>query len=156
MNKKIFLLGVILLIAGRLFAIEESKLITVSADGTEIVYALSDVQKIIFENNTMTVNMKSGANATGITCISILLLDVVGIENPKVASPVFIFPNPVKTNLTVTGAEKGVKINLFDLNGKLLQSAIAQDSSTDINVSSLPPGLYLLQVGERVLKFIKQ
>ena len=155
MNKKNFLLAVVLLITGQLFAQQESQLITLSADGTKTVYALSKVQKIVFENNTMTVNMKSGSDATGITCIS-FLLDPVGIESPKVVSSVFVFPNPVTTNLTVAGANKGVKINLFDMTGKLLQSTFAQENSTDINVSSLSGGLYLLQVGEQVVKFIKQ
>jgi len=156
MSKKIFLLAVVLLITGRLFSEEESQLITLRTDGTETAYALLDVQKIVFENNAMTVNMKSGSDATEITCIRFLLNDNVGIENPKLAPSVFVFPNPVQTNLTVAGANKGVKINLFDLNGKLLRSAPAQENSTEINVSSLPKGLYLLQVGEQVIKFIKQ
>ena len=155
MNKKIFLLGFVLLIAGRLFAEPEMQLVTVSADGSETMYALADVQKIVFEDNAMTVNMKDGLEATGITCISFLLLDV-GIKNPPFASSVFVFPNPVTTKLTVAGADKSAKINLFDLSGKLLQSVLAQDNSTDINVSSLPQGIYLLQVGEQIIKFIKQ
>jgi hypothetical protein len=156
MNKKSFLLIVALLIAGQLFAVQESRLITLSADGTETAYTLSEVQKIVFENNTMTVNMKSDSDATGITCVSFLLVVPVGIENPKLASSVFVFPNPVQTNLKVAGVEKNVKINLINLNGTLLQSIIAQDDSTDINVSSLPQGVYLLQVGDQVVKFIKQ
>ena len=156
MNKKKFLLSLVLLMAGRLFAAEESQLITLSADGTETAYALSDVQKIVFENNTMTVDMKSGSDATDITCIRFLLSDQSGIENQQPAVSIFIFPNPVKTNLTVTGTDKNVKINLIDLSGKLLQSILTRDNSTDINVSSLPEGLYLLQVGEQVIKFIKQ
>ena len=156
MNKKIFLLGFVLLMAGRLFATDESQLITVKADGTETTYALPDVQKIVFENNTMTVNMKSGADATEVTCIRFLLSEQLGIKNQKPATPIFVFPNPVKTNLTVAGVNKNVKINLIDLSGKLLQSILAQDNSTDIDVSSLSSGLYLLQVGGQTIKFVKQ
>ena len=156
MNKKIFLLSLVLLVAGRLFATGELHLITVSADGTETPYALPNVQKIVFENDSMTVKMKSGTDATGITCIRFLLMDDVGIKNLKPESKVFIFPNPVKTYLKVAGVDKNAKINLLDLNGKLLQSVSAQDNSTDIDVSALPSGLYLLQIGEQVIKFIKQ
>jgi len=156
MNKKLFLLAIVLLFVGQLFAEQESKLITLKADGTETVYALADVQKIVFENNTMTVNMKSGSDAKGITSVSFLLSDGSGIEKPQLFSSVFVFPNPVKTNLTVSGADKGIKINLFDLNGKLLQSVIAKDNSTEVNVLSLPSGIYLLRVGEQTVKFIKQ
>ena len=156
MNKKIFLLGVVLLIAGQLFADAELRLITVSADGQETSYALSNVQKIVFEDNTMTVNMKSGSDATGITCIRFMNSDDVKIDNPELPSRVLVFPNPVTTNITVAGVDKDEKINLFDLSGKLLQSIPAQDHSTDINVSALQQGIYLLQVGEQVVKFIKQ
>jgi len=156
MNKKKFLLSLVLLVAEQLFAVGELRLITVSADGTETTYALPNVQKIVFENDSMTVKMKSGPDATGITCIKFLLSDNSRIENLKQASKIFIFPNPVKTNLKVAGTEKDVKINLIDLNGKLLQSVSAQDNSTDIDVSALSPGLYLLQIGEKSIKFIKQ
>ena len=156
MNKKKFLLAVVLLVAGKLFAEPESQLITLSADGTETIYVLSEVQKIVLENNTMTVNLKSGSDAADITCVRFFLSDQSGIENPKLGLSVFVFPNPVQTNLTVSGTDKNVKINLYDLSGKLLQSISAQDNSTDISVSSLSSGLYLLQVGKQVIKFIKQ
>jgi hypothetical protein len=35
-------------------------LITVGADGTETTFAGLSVQKIVFDNSAMTVNMKSG------------------------------------------------------------------------------------------------
>ena len=155
MKKLKFLLGIVLLISGQLFAQDESKLITVGADGNETEYALSDVQRIIFEDDAMTVLMKSGSDESGVTRVSFLLVDS-GIKNPVTKSPVQVFPNPVATYLTVTGIDKDMKINLFDLSGKLLQSVTAQDISADINVSSLQQGIYLLQVGNQVIKFVKQ
>ena len=154
MNKKIFLLGLILLIAGQFASAQEWKLITVTADGTETTYALPNVQNIVFKDNTMTVNLKSGDSAAGITCIR--FDQPQGIKTLQSESSVFVFPNPVQTNLTVAGVAKDVKINLLNLNGTLLQSIPAQDNSTNINVSSLPAGLYLLQIGNQIIKFIKQ
>ena len=154
MNKKIFLLGLILLIAGQFASAQEWKLITVTADGTETTYALPNVQNIVFKDNTMTVNLKSGDSVSKITCIR--FDQPQGIKTLQSESSVFVFPNPVQTNLTVAGVAKDVKINLLNLNGTLLQSIPAQDNSTNINVSSLPAGLYLLQIGDQVIKFIKQ
>jgi len=156
MIKKIFLFALFLSLTGKLFADAESKLITVSADGTETTYALADVQRIVFADNSMTVIMKSGEDKAAITCIRFLLSDNVGTENPELPSKVFVFPNPVTTTLTVSGTNSDVKINLFDLSGKLLKSVPAQDNSTDVNVTSLQRGVYLLQVGKQVLKFVKQ
>jgi hypothetical protein len=326
MNKKIFLFWVVLLITGQLFAAQESKLITLTADGSETAYALTNVQKIVFEDNTMTVNMKSGDDVTGVTRISFLLegldysnlkinevsgvgdtdcdkfyelinmgdVDIplegckiyynangtvgesfppiderltwtgnasqtakagklfsligrnggncsdpptpnsfalgitperiliitlkdpagniidrcvraedtgqyavgrdfsfsrvpdgtgpfyftyptpdqlngndakglllvpqngLGIKYPKAESTIFVFPNPVQTYLTVSGVDKDVKINLLDMNGMILKSIPAQDKTTDIDVSALQQGTYLLQMGNQVVKFIKQ
>ena len=159
MNKKVFLLGLVLLIAGQFVAAQDGSpskfgLITLTADGTETAYALPDVQKIVFEANTMTVNMKSGDRAKEVICIR--FEQSMGIKTLQSESSIFVFPNPVQTNLTVAGVNKDIKINLLDLKGTLLQSIPAQDNSTNVNVSSLPSGLYLLQIGEQVIKFIKQ
>ena len=320
MIKKSSLLGLALLMAGQLLVAQSSQMITVSADGKEATYVLSNVQKIVFENNTMTVNMKSGNDVTNIKRISFTqnfsgidysklrlnevsgvgndpdkfyelinigteaiplegceiyynangsnggsfppngnqgltwtgcaeqvigageLLSLIGRNNPcsfttgltaariltimlkdpdgnvidecirakdtgdyeigylsfsripdgtgpfyftvptpdkmngtdatglllvpqpegtgikniKVESSIFIFPNPVKEKLTVNGVKKDATINVYDLAGGLLQSIPAQENSTEINVSSLQQGIYLLRVGEQTIKFVKQ
>jgi len=156
MKKSNFLLALVLLTAGQLFATDNYQLITLKADGKKATYALSKVQKIVFEKNSMTVKMKSDSAATNITSIRFALSDNVGIENPNGTPSVYIFPNPVKNNLKVSGTDKNAKINLIDMKGKLLQSVIARENSTDIDVSSLSPGLYLLKIGKQVIKFIKE
>jgi hypothetical protein len=153
MMKKMNLLGVVLLIAGQLFA-QQLQLVTVSADGSQTVYALSDMRKIVFKNNTMTVNMKSEADVTGI--VSVRFNAATDIETIPSKPSVFVDPNPVKTQLTVAGVEKNVRINLFHLNGALLQNILTQDNPAVIDVSSLQPGIYLLQIGDRTVKFVKQ
>jgi len=70
MIKKCLLLVLVLLTAGQLLVAQSFKMITLSADGEETSYVLSDVQKIVFDNNTMTVKMKTGEDATNITSIS--------------------------------------------------------------------------------------
>ena len=156
MNTKGYLLGIFLLITGQFLAAQESKLTTLSSDGTETIYALPDVHKIVFENNTMTVNLKSGSDVTDILCVRFLTSETTWVENLKSESSVFVFPNPVKTHLTVTGVSENVRINLFNLNGILLQSILTEKNPTNIDVSSLQQGLYLLQVGEQIIKFVKQ
>ena len=153
--KKIFFLSLVLLLAGRIFAAESLHLITLTADGTEASYVLTDVRKIVFDNNTMTVNLKVGAEATNVTCIKFSSMGT-GLENLKTESSIFVFPNPVKTYLTITGVDKHAKINLMDLTGTLLQSISAQENATNIDVSTLQQGVYLLQTGEKIVKFIKQ
>jgi len=156
MIKKIFLFGFALLAAGQLLVAQSFKMITVSADGVELTYAVSDVQKIVFDqgNSAMTVELKAGSDVTNIKSIS--FSEITGIENQKVESSIFVFPNPVKETLTVNGVKKGAIINLYGLTGGLLQTVPAQENSTNINVAFLKQGVYLLRVGEKTIKFIKQ
>jgi len=155
MSKKIFLLAVALLMTVRLIIAQEPYLISLSADGIETSYSLSSVQKIVFENSTMTVNMKSGNDITDIMRVRFSMFPV-RIENQKFESSIFVFPNPVKTNLSIVGCDNNVRINLFDMNGKLLRSIFSHEKSTDIDVSSLQQGIYILQVGDQIIKIVKQ
>ncbi len=165
MNKKIFLLWVVLLITGQLFAAQVPCLITVSADGAETAYALTDVQKIIFAPSVATANppivgmaviKKTGELVSDVTRISFDTREPTGIADTKAESSVFIFPNPVKTTLTIRNVDANLKVDMYSVAGSLVQSSFTQEGSTDIDVSSLQQGTYLLRVGEQTLKFVKQ
>jgi len=320
MIKKSFLLGLVLLTAGQLLVAQSFQVITLSADGEETTYALSNVQKIVFDNNTMTVKMKDGDSATnilrigfardisgidysklklnevngvggdsdkfyelinigdsdiplegcqiiynaapnntgdpfppnreqltwtgtpgqmaqagklfsligrdtpgsfttGLTATRILIITLkdpdgntidkcirakdtgeyaiddqsfsrvpdgtgpfyfttptpnalngedatglvllpqpegTGIQSLKPQSVDFVFPNPVKESFTINGLKKGALISIFDLAGRLLQTVASQENATVVNVSSLQQGTYLLRVGDRAVKFVKQ
>jgi len=84
------------------------------------------------------------------------LSDATGFKTPQVNGTVSVFPNPALTDITVSGTVSGAKIKLFSVGGALLQTIPAQESSTNIDVSSLPKGLYLLQTGGQTLKVIKK
>ena len=47
------------------------------------------------------------------------------------------------------------KVYIFDINGRLLQTANLQDGNATLNVSSLPQGEYLLLLNTQTVKFIK-
>jgi len=156
MIKKSFLLGLVLLAAGQLLFAQSFKMITLSSDGGKATYLVSDVQKIVFDqgNSTMTINMKAGSDVTNITSVS--FEEVTGIETLKPESTISVFPNPVQETLTVKGVKKDAKITLYDMSGGLLQTVTSQENITNINVSSLQQGVYLLQVDKQVIKFIKK
>jgi len=158
MSKKKFLLGVVLLLAGQLSADTVVPTLVVTSGGSDTSYTLADVQEIALNNDaTMTV-IGSGDIGTipGVTNLSFGSKTITGIKTLYPEASVYVFPNPVQTNLMISGVDKDVKIKLFNLGGTLLQTIPAQENSTTVDVSSLQPGLYLLQIGERTLKFMKQ
>ena len=70
----------------------------------------------------------------------------VGINN--VSESVFtVYPNPVSTSLRVSGSWKGeAKFSLYQINGRLISSNQSWEAGSDIDVSHLPIGLYILKV----------
>jgi len=156
MKKKFLFLGLALLMAGQLMMAQTFQMVTLSANGTETTYAVSDVQKVVFASNTMTVKMKAGADATNITCIKFTESTATGVKNVKPESSISVFPNPVTDMLSVKGVKKDAIIYLYNMNGALLQTVTSQENATNINVSSLQQGIYLLRINNMIIKFIKK
>ncbi len=65
------------------------------------------------------------------------------------------FPNPVKNKLTLSLPKAENEVKIFDLQGKLLLQQNVGFSS-EINVSMLPTGMYVLVVNGESYKFVKE
>jgi hypothetical protein len=78
---------------------------------------------------------------------------IVFVEKGK-GQKLQLFPNPVKDKLTILGPSKD-EFKITDLLGRIILRGILLDNQTDIDVSKMPSGLYLLQTKEAVEKFLK-
>jgi hypothetical protein len=69
-----------------------------------------------------------------------------------------IFPNPVSYELRITNLEwkQGEMAELFDMKGRRVYSAPANNSEITINMSSFQNGNYILRIGNRVARIVKQ
>lgn len=76
------------------------------------------------------------------------------IDNVQSATTCRVYPNPTQDKLVIENAE-GEKVYIFDINGRLLQTANLQDGNATLNVSPLPQGEYLLLLNTQTVKFIK-
>lgn len=76
------------------------------------------------------------------------------IDDVQSATICRVYPNPTQDRLVIENAE-GEKVYIFDLNGRLLQTANLQDGNATLNVSPLPQGEYLLLLNTQTIKFIK-
>jgi surface protein len=66
-----------------------------------------------------------------------------------------IFPNPTSGIITVENTPEGVTINIFTIQGRLVLSQITDTSDPQINVSLLTKGVYIVKIGSKALKLIK-
>ena len=65
---------------------------------------------------------------------------------------VIVYPNPTHEVLCVQGIPDDATLRIYSTAGQLLATA----QGTQINVSHLPCGTYLLQIGTQVLRFVKE
>ena len=68
------------------------------------------------------------------------------------SNTVVVYPNPTHEVLCVQGVPDDVTLRIYSTTGQLLATA----QGIRIDVSYLPSGTYLLQIGVQVLQFIKE
>ena len=78
----------------------------------------------------------------------------VGIDNHEMPQ-VFAYPNPCTNTLYIIN-ENAERIELYNLNGKLLEVVNDGDTHVNLNMQQYPAGLYLLKVGNGVQKILKK
>jgi len=61
-------------------------------------------------------------------------------------SQITIYPNPFSNTLHIDGIESVTKYGLFNIIGIIEQSGVLQKGSNELPISTLPPGMYLLQL----------
>ena len=138
----------------------EKSLTVESLSGQDKQFAVSLIGQIKFDNRVMYLYDKSHTELghTAVSDISTITFkegQQTSISETAVSS-VNIYPNPTQDALVINGLRDVQTVRVYDLQGKLLLSVQAQSDNTEVNVSNLPQGDYLLQVGAEIVKFIKQ
>ena len=70
---------------------------------------------------------------------------------------IHVYPNPVRHELTIESDNAPIDYEIVDVMGHLLLSGKIESTQATIDVSALPEGTYLLQLGENTThQIIKQ
>jgi hypothetical protein len=67
-----------------------------------------------------------------------------------------IYPNPTEDYITITGSV-GLVVSIYDLSGKLMQTAVLTQEKNILNITELSKGIYLLKnnTNEKFHKLVK-
>ena len=133
-----------------------TSLVLLQTDGVQQVQDIAKIGKWVFVEENLQLLDKVGnllatepiAEVKKIT-FSIYTSETA-TENVAINS-IIIYPNPTQDILHITGVTPQT-LRVFDLQGRLL----INETSMQINVSTLNMGTYLLQIGTQVVRFIKQ
>ncbi len=154
MKEKIFLCVIFTLFPVLSFSNEVSTMVAVSADGDKTNYNLADVKRIEVNatetSASMIVLLQDGTKEG--TYQKLLFADkVTSIEELGEIS-LFVFPNPVSNTLNIQGVDEAASLSVFNLSGL----CVLQDKGTEIDVTSLSQGTYILRINNQYVKFIKK
>lgn len=154
MKLKLLFTMLALFVSSIIYATDVSNLVAVSADGNETTYLLADVQRIEVQANDvkgeMTILQKDG-NKVGNYQKILFAEPQTGIEELGISS-VFIYPNPVSNTLFIQGVEDEAILEVYNLTGK----SVIKDKGTELDVTSLNQGTYILRINNQYVKFIKK
>ena len=145
---------IMLLFATLLFANEVNSFVAVSADGDDTTYGLADIKRIDVNTTgtsaSMTVVLNDGAEEGTYTKL-LFTKDITSIEGIGEVL-VYVYPNPVSSTLNIQGVDDTVSLSVFNLSGK----CVLQETGTEIDVTSLHQGTYILRINNNYVKFIKK
>lgn len=132
-----------------------TQLIVTPYAGDEMQQDISLIGKWVFVGDELQLLDKSGnvlasepvANIRKIT-FTTGIQDAV--ENVK-PNQLLVYPNPTQDILQVSGIEAQT-LRVYDVQGRLVH----QEKGTEVHVRHLSNGVYILQIGTQVVRFIKQ
>lgn len=75
--------------------------------------------------------------------------------NKEELTALTVYPNPFSSFFVVEGMGAAQFYQITDMKGAVLLDGVTQSSQTKINTGQLPSGMYLLRVGEEVVKLVK-
>jgi hypothetical protein len=88
------------------------------------------------------------------------VFESLGNKDFEVDKSIALYPNPAKGNVNISSDNAIKSIELFDVQGRLLQTSIENNNTAKFDVSTNPNGLYFVRIttekGTKVEKLIKE
>lgn len=150
--KKLSSISVLVLCAIYLMA---TQLIVTPYTGNEMQEDISLIGKWVFVGEELQLLDKSGnllasEDVANIRKITFATGIHDAVEDVK-TNQLLVYPNPTQDILFISGIESQ-QLRVYDVQGKLVH----QEQGTEVHVSQLSNGVYILQIGTQVMRFIKQ
>lgn len=120
---------------------------------------ISDIRKITFNQNEINFVLDDATEVAleYFKVSKMTFVDNVSIESIiKDSEKVAIVPNPVVNDFKILGADMyiGEAMTIYSINGQIVSHTDVWNGEA-IDVSNLPQGIYLLNINNLTIKFIK-
>lgn len=135
--------------------------------GSQTSFPVANIQRLTFDNGNLIVTNETGPNGTFALADNryINFTDLtLGTSNPvAIENKFYVYPNPSNQWLNIANANSTQTLSLIEIisiDGKLLMQHKPTTSDAQIDISSLPQGMYLCRISsdskQQTLKFLKQ
>ena len=155
-NLRNILAAWLLMVGATAFADDYAYLSIVETGGQSEV-SINNIKNITFDDTNMLINLTDG-NQQKLPLSGLTKMFFSG-ESTSIQS---VAANGKQTSfalkdgvLHVAGAQ-GANITVFDVNGKAVRNVIATRAETEINLSGLTKGVYIVRVGDQTKKILNK
>lgn len=133
--------------------------IKVSGSGGQTAYFVLDhtsnnqyfTQDVNFDVTNVTFNYEKQIITKGSTVTKDNNLAVNDINQKNI----IVYPNPAKSFIKISGLQKSTDYKIFSIDGKFIKKGISNPDS-EINISTLVKGTYVLKFNNQSVKLIKE
>ena len=148
------MLGLLLTVSGAAMA-DDYAYLTVTQTGGESSYAVSSIEKITFEASDMVLHL-TGGNTTKVPLAGLSKL----FFTSSASGIATVSSNPSQISLRngvlrVSG-QKGSVVTVYDMSGKAVRTVTMQETETEINLSGVVKGIYIVKVGGEAKKVMNR
>ncbi len=151
MKQKIVLLAFAILCGINVLA---TNLVIERYAGAEMVQDIAVIGKWVFVDTNLQLLDKEGNILATEPLDNVRKIvfsnEPTAVDNVEKGS-IIVYPNPTQDVLYIQGIDAQI-LRIFNMQGNMLQTT----EGTQVSVSHLPTGTYLLQIGTQVVRFIKQ
>lgn len=137
----------------------QNNLILQFVDKTQVNSAINTISKITFSGDNLEMNYTDGTlNSYAIATVGKISFNIVSDVN-ELSSPtdqIMLYPNPANDVLYLKNIpDEQQTVAIFKLDGSCIKIASISEISSGLNISDLNPGIYVLKIGVKALKFTK-
>lgn len=109
------------------------------------------VEDVGFVVTNVTFNYEKQIITKGSTVVRDNNLAVNDVNNDKVN----VYPNPAKSSIKISGLEKSTDYEIYSVDGKLIKKGTT-DKDSEITISALVKGTYIIKFNNQSIKVIKE
>ena len=153
MRKILFILSIICTIASN--ATEQKWALTTQSG--ESVF-MDQVGYILYSDGSsvMSIVKKDNSAIENVTKIVFSKMETSSISDVLVNKGISVLSRVVDESLRIKGSQDGLRFSVVSASGTEVIKGMTHSGQTDIDVSGISTGVYVLVVGETKIKFIKK